>query len=67
MFNRYGRFTPVLEAILDADFDAYTAFSLAPEVIYTLTADFDVKLGVPFRLTSDGQEVAADLELTYRF
>jgi hypothetical protein len=67
MFNRYGRFTPVLEAILDADFDAYTAFSLAPEVIYTLTDDFDVKLGVPFRLTSDGQEVAADLELTYRF
>ena len=67
MFNQYGRFTPVLEGILEADFKDYTAFSLAPEVIYTLTDNFDVKLGVPFRLTSDGQKVAADLELTYRF
>ena len=67
MFNDYGRFTPVLEAILEADFKDYTAFSLAPEVIYTLTDNFDIKLGVPFRLTSDGQKVAADLELTYRF
>ena len=67
MFNQYGRFTPVLEALLEADFKDFTAFSLAPEVIYTLTDHFDVKLGVPFRLTSDGQKVAADLELTYRF
>jgi hypothetical protein len=67
MFNNYGRFTPVLEALLEADFNDFTAFSLAPEVIYTLTDNFDVKLGVPFRLTSDGQKVAADLELTYRF
>lgn len=67
MFNQYGRFTPVLEAILEADFEDYTAFSLAPEVIYTLGDDFDVKLGFPFRLTSDGQKYAADVELTYRF
>jgi hypothetical protein len=67
MFNQYGRFTPVLEAIFEADFDDYTAFSLAPELIYTLTDNFDVKFAVPFRLTSDGQKYAADLELTYRF
>lgn len=67
MFNDYGRFTPVLEAILEADLKDYTAFSLAPEVIYSLSDKFDVKLGVPFRLTSDGQKVAADLELAYRF
>ncbi|MEN8206893.1 MAG: hypothetical protein ABFS24_12895 [Pseudomonadota bacterium] len=67
MFNDYGRFTPVLEAILEADFEDYTAFSLAPEVIYTLSDNFDVKFGFPFRLTSDGQKYAADLELTYRF
>jgi len=67
MLNNYGRITPVLEAILEADFKDFTAFSLAPEVIYTLTDHFDIKLGVPFRLTSDGQKVAADLELTYRF
>lgn len=67
MFNQYGRFTPVLEGILEADFEDYTAFSLAPEVIYTLTDNFDVKLGVPFRLTGDGQKYAVDLELTYRF
>ena len=67
MFNQYGRFTPVLEAILEADFEDYLAFSLAPEAIYTFGNDFDVKLGVPFRLTSDGQKYAVDLELTYRF
>jgi len=67
MFNQYGGFTPVLEAILETDFTDYTAFSLAPEIIYTLTDSFDVKIAVPFRLTSDGQKVAADLELTYRF
>ena len=67
MFNQYGSFTPVLEAILEADFTDYTAFSLAPEIIYTLTDNFDVKIAVPFRLTSDGQKYAADLELTYRF
>jgi len=67
MFNQFGRFTPVLEGILEADFEDYTAISLAPEVIYTLTDNFDIKLGVPFRLTSDGQKYAVDLELTYRF
>jgi hypothetical protein len=67
MFNRFGRFTPVLEGILEADFDDYIAISLAPEVMYTLTDNLDVKLGVPFRLTSDGQKYAVDLELTYRF
>ena len=67
MFNQYGQFTPVLEAILEADFNDYLAFSLAPEAIYTFGQDFDVKLGVPFRLTSDGQKYAVDLELTYRF
>ena len=67
MFNDYGRFTPVLEALIEADFKSYTTFSLVPEVIYTLSDSFDVKFGVPFRLTSTGQKVAADLELSYRF
>jgi hypothetical protein len=67
MFNQYGRFIPVLEAIFEADFEDYTAFSLAPELIYTLGDNFDVKFAVPFRLTSDGQKYAVDLELTYRF
>jgi len=66
-FNNYGRFTPVVEAILEADFSEYTAFSLAPEAIYTIKDDFDVKLAVPFRLTSDGQQYAIDVDLTYRF
>jgi hypothetical protein len=57
----------VLEAVLEADFEDYTAFSLAPEAIYTFGENFDVKLGIPFRLTADGQDYAVDLELTYRF
>lgn len=67
MSNRYGRFRPVLEAILEADFKDYVAFSLAPEAIYTFGEGFDAKLGVPFRLTSDGQKYAVNLELSYRF
>lgn len=67
MFNQYGRFTPVLEAILEADFKDYVAFSLAPEAIYTFGDSLDVKLGIPFRLTSDGQKYAANLEMSYRF
>jgi len=67
MFNAYGNFTPVLESILEYDFEDYTAFSLAPEVIYSFAEKWDVKLGAPFRLTSDGQKYAAEFELTYRF
>lgn len=67
MFNEYGNFTPALESILEYDFEDYTAFSLVPEVIYTFAEKWDVKLGAPFRLTSDGQKYAAELELTYRF
>lgn len=67
MFNDYGRITPVLEAILEYDFEDYTAFSLAPEMLYSLSDNWDVKLAAPFRLTSDGQKYAAQLELTYRF
>jgi hypothetical protein len=67
MFNEYRNFTPVLEGILEYDFEDYTAFSLAPEMIYSFAEKWDVKLGAPFRLTSDGQKYAAELELTYRF
>jgi hypothetical protein len=67
MFNRYGRFIPVLETILETDFRDYVALSLAPEAIYTFGEGFDAKLGVPFRLTSDGQKYAVNLELSYRF
>jgi hypothetical protein len=67
MFNDHGNFTPVMEAILEYDFEDYTAFSLAPEVIYSVDGDWDVKLGAPFRLTSDGQKYAAELEVSYRF
>jgi hypothetical protein len=67
MIHDYGRVTPVLEAILEYDFEDYTAFSLAPEVLYSVSHNWDVKLAAPFRLTSDGQKYAADLELTYRF
>jgi len=67
MFNTYGRVTPVLEAILEYDFENYTAFSLAPELLYSVSDNWDVKLAAPFRLTSDGQKYAAELELTYRF
>ena len=67
MFNHYGRITPVLEALLEHDFEDFTSFSLSPEIIYTLSDGLDVKFGAPFSLTSDGQDYAAVLELTYRF
>ena len=67
LFNDYGNITPVLEAMLEYDFEDFTAFSLAPEMIYTVSDHWDIKFGAPFRLTSDGQKYAAELELTYRF
>jgi len=67
MYNAYGQVVPVLEAILEYDFEDYTAFSLAPELLYAVSDHWDVKLAAPFRLTSDGQKYAAELELTYRF
>ena len=67
MFNTYGHMTPVLEALLEHDFRSFASFSLSPEIIYTLSDGLDVKFGAPFKLTSDGQDYAAELELTYRF
>jgi len=67
MFNHYGRLTPVLETLLEHDFEDFTSFSLSPELIYTMSDGLDIKFGVPFSLTSDGQDYAAQLELTYRF
>jgi hypothetical protein len=67
MFNKYGRLTPVLELLLEEDFEDYTSFSLSPGIIYTMSDGLDIKFGAPFRLTSDGQKDAGELELTYRF
>ena len=67
MFNQYGCLTPVLEALLEHDFENFTAFSLSPELICTMSDGLDIKFGVPFILTSDRQDYAAQLELTYRF
>jgi len=67
MFNTFGRMTPVLEALLEYDFEDFTSFSLSPEIIYTMSDGVDIKFGAPFRLTGDGQKYAAQLELTYRF
>jgi hypothetical protein len=67
MFNKYGRLTPVLELLLEEDFEDYTSFSLSPGIIYTMSDGLDIKFGAPFRLTDDGQKYAGELELTYRF
>jgi len=65
--NRHGPFRPVLEAILEHDFEDYTAFSLAPELLYSAADSWDLKAALPLRLTGDGQEYALELELTLRF
>lgn len=67
LLNQFGRLTPALEMLLEHDFEDFTAFSLSPELIYTVTDKLDFKLGVPFSLTSDGQDAAAELEVTFRF
>jgi len=56
LFNHHGRTTPVLEVLVEHDFEDYTSFSLSPELIYSATDDLDIKFGAPFRLTSDGQK-----------
>lgn len=64
MFNNYGRVTPVLEALLVHDFEDFIFFSVSPEIIYTMSDGLDIKFGAPFNLTSNGQDYAAELELT---
>jgi hypothetical protein len=67
IFNQYGSLKPALEAMATTDFSDYTAFSLAPEILYSVGDSWDLKLGAPFRLTSDGEKYAARLEVTHRF
>jgi len=67
MFNTFGKTTPVMEALLVQDTMGYTSFSLSPEIIYTVSNGMDLKLGVPFKLTKQGQDYAGVFEGTYRF
>jgi len=67
MFNTYGHITPVLEALIEHDFRSFTSFSLSPEIICTLSEGLDIKFSTPFKLTRDGQDFTAVLELTHRF
>lgn len=67
IFNKYGRVKPAIEALTSSNLTKYFAFSLSPELLYSPGSSWDIKLGAPFRLTSDGQKYAVTLELTNRF
>jgi len=67
MFNNFGNITPVLELLYVNSYRSYSALTLSPEIIYSMSSEMDIKFGVPFKLTSDGENYAAVLEGTYRF
>jgi hypothetical protein len=67
MLNHYNRITPVLEILVEHDFEDFTAVSLSPTVIYSLFDEAEIKLGAPFSVTSDGQDYAVEMEVSYRF
>jgi len=67
MFNRYGRVTPILEVLLEYDFEDFAAVSISPEIVYSLSNEFEIKLGVPVSVTDDGQDYGVELEMAYGF
>jgi len=67
MFNNFGNITPVVELLYVNSNMSYNSISLSPEIIYSVSSETDLKFGVPFKLTSDGQNYAATLEGSYRF
>lgn len=67
VFNDYGKVKPAIEALTSSNLTKYFAFSLSPELLYSPGDSWDIKLGAPFRLTSDGQKYGATLEVSHRF
>jgi hypothetical protein len=67
MFNNFGNITPVLELMYVNSYRSYSALTLSPEIVYSMSSKMDIKFGVPFKLSSDGDNYAAVLEGTYRF
>lgn len=67
MFRNYGRLTPILEVLVEYDFEDFTAVSLSPELVYSFSRKTGIKLGAPFSVTNDGQDYAVELEVSRRF
>ena len=58
---------PVVELMYSTDLDNYHAFSVVPEIIYTINSAFDMKLGVPVGISDDADKYGVRLGVTTRF
>ena len=58
---------PVVELIYEGDFGNYNSLLLAPEVIWPLCENFELKAGVTIGLTGDGESLGARFQAVVRF
>jgi hypothetical protein len=67
VFRLHERVWPGLELKYQGDFARYNSVSLMPQMIIPVASFLEVKLGVPFRLTHQGERIGARFQLTARF
>lgn len=67
VFRLHDRAWPGLELKYRGDFEQYNSVSLMPQMIFPVASFLEMKMGVPFRLTHQGERVGARLQLTARF
>jgi len=58
---------PVVEVMYSTDLNNYHAFSIAPELIYSMNSAIDLKLGTPIGISSDADKYGVRFGLTARF
>lgn len=58
---------PAVELIYEGDFSNYNSLLLAPQVIWPLCENFELKAGVTIGLTGDGESLGARFQAVVRF
>jgi hypothetical protein len=67
VFRLREKVWPGMELKYQGDFEKYNSVSLVPQVIIPVAGFLEVKLGMPFRLTHQGERIGARVQLTARF
>lgn len=67
VWERNSHLYPVVELKYSTDIDDYHAFSVVPELIYTINPAIDIKLGMPIGISDDADKYGVRLGATTRF
>jgi len=58
---------PAAELEYRGDLNGYNAVWVVPEVLIPISSSFEMRIGVPLRMTQDGERFGVNLHLTARF